>query len=54
MIKGGFGKATELVTEHQGPALRMAAAIVPGTEYLGINKGWAGPYRGSMTSPCRS
>ena len=38
-------QTTELVIERQGPALRMVAAIVPGTEYMGINKGWAGPYR---------
>lgn len=54
MIKGRFSKATELVIERQGPALRMGAAIVPGTENMGISKGWAGPYRGSMTSPCTS
>lgn len=40
-------QTTELVIERQGPALRMVAAIVPGTEYMGINKDWAGPYRGS-------
>lgn len=28
---GRFSKATELVIERQGPALRMGAAIVPGT-----------------------
>ena len=31
-------QTTELVIERQGPALRMVAAIVPGTEYMGINK----------------